>query len=174
MAMATTGQVVPFTAGGPAEIDTYIDMIGKVYFAMKDLDDEWAKIDPDLAKQITADSAGKPKLDADAVLTKYKAMLVKKDQLEEKRKAMEAALESVTARLEELKKSSPSEYIQVLDKRIAEQRKISTKTQDETSRAQEALKALIDERDQVAATHTAANPPPSTSTAEGAEQKAVE
>ncbi len=158
--MATTGQLVAFTPGGLAEIDTYIDLREKAKVALHDIDGELAKFEQELAKQIAADGAGKPKLEPDAVLAKYKAQQVKTDQLKEKRTALEAAQRSVDARLEELKKSSPAEYVAALDKRIADQRKVSAKTQEEADRAEEALKALTEERDKVAAALPAPSRPP--------------
>jgi len=138
--MATTVQVVSFPAGGGlAEITNCLDALEKVDSALKDLADE---SNPHLAKQIAAELVGKPKLDPDAVLTKYKAMEAKRNQLKEKENAMTYTRDELVTRLKELKSSSPTEFDQVLNKRMAEQEKVRDKAQEEARHADKKLKEL--------------------------------
>jgi hypothetical protein len=138
--MATTAQVVSFPAGGDlAEITRCLDALEKVDSALKDLADE---SNSHLAKQIAAELVGKPKLDPDSVLTKYKAMEAKRNQLKEKQDAITFMRDELVTRLKELKSSSPTEFDQVLNKRMAEQEKVRDKAQEEVRHADKKLKEL--------------------------------
>jgi hypothetical protein len=157
--MATAGQALTLVAGKSApqtEIENYLDLREKAKSALIELEAELLKIPADLAQQVASQAASKPKLDTDALLSQYKAAKAKHDQLLEKKAAVQFLLDAVSKRLDELKASSPADFIIVLKQRIAEQEEVTSKEHDEAERAKAALEELNDELDEIVKAHPAA------------------
>src|SRR5262245_17119017 len=119
--MPTAAQALTVVAAQPTpqqQIASYLEVREQAKAALIDLAAERQKIPADLAQQVVTQTAGKP-LDIAAVLALYKAAKQKDDQLQEKTTAIEFLLDAVNSRLDELKESSPADFIIVLRQRIA-------------------------------------------------------
>jgi hypothetical protein len=153
--MPTAAQALTVVAVQPApqqQIASYLDVREQAKAALIELAAERQKIPADLAQQVVTQTAGKP-LDIAAVLALYKAAKLKDDQLQEKTTAIEFLLDAVNARLDELKESSPADFIIVLRQRIAEQQKVTVKEQDEAQHAQATLDELNRELEDIVNKH---------------------
>jgi hypothetical protein len=145
--------VVAATSTPQTEIANYLDVREQAKAALVELEAERRKVPADLAQQIALQAAGKPKLDTDAVFAQYNTAKTKDDQLQDKKAAIQFLLEAVSTRLDELKESSPADFIIVLRQRIAEQQKVTTKEQDEAQHAQDRLDELNRELEDIVTKH---------------------
>jgi chromosome segregation ATPase len=162
MSVETTGDSVMATASltvidsrpaAQTEIENYLstrELVG--------IEEDIAKVGPDLAHQIVAQAVGKPKLDPDAVVAPFKAAKTKHDQLQEKKAAIEFLLDALAKRLEQLKSQSPSDFVIVLNQHIAATEQQATKTQDEANRVAAELEQLKKELKEIVDAHPDAAP----------------
>jgi hypothetical protein len=154
--MPTVAQALTVVAVQPApqqQIASYVDVREQAKAALIELAAEQQKVPADLAQQVVAQAAGKPQLDTDAVLALYKTAKQKGDQLQDKTTAIGFLLDAVNKRLDELKESSPADFIIVLRQRIAEQQKVTAKEQDEAQHAQATLDELNHELEDLVTKH---------------------
>jgi hypothetical protein len=149
MTIATPPQALAVVENPQTEIENYLDVRQKATSALSDLNDAIAKVLPDLAEQVVSQSSGKPKLDIDTVLSQYKAAKAKHDLLQEQKGAINALREAVNTHLNELKLSSPIDFVHVIDRRIAVWQQLATKTEEEAQRAKDAIEELSEERNDI-------------------------
>jgi hypothetical protein len=149
MTIATPPQALTVVDNPQTEIENYLAVRQKAISALSDLNDEIAKVLPDLAEQVVSQSSGKPKLDIDAVLSQYKAAKAKHDLLQEEKGAVNAVREAVNTHLNELKLSSPIDFVLVIDRQIAVWQQLAAKTEEEAQRAKLAIKELSEERNDI-------------------------
>lgn len=167
MATAHSLTVIESKPAVQTEIENYLNTREKAKATLVSIGEEIDKVGPDLAQQVVAQSVGKPKLDADAVLAQYKAAKTKHDQLQEKKAAIEFLLDAVSKRLDELKSLSSVDFVIVLNRQIAEHEKLNAKTQAEADRTEAALEQLKKELKEIVDAHpdaAAARPTPASST----------
>jgi hypothetical protein len=149
MTIATPPQALTVVDNRQTEIENYLDVRQKATSALSDINDKIAKVLPDLAEQVVAQSSGKPKLDIDTVLSQYKAAKAKHDLLQEEKGAINAVREAVNTHLNELKLSSPIDFVHVIDRQIAVWQQLASKTEEEAHRAKHAIEELSEERNDI-------------------------
>ena len=141
--MATASlTVIDNKPAAQTEIENYLSTREKAKAALVAVEQDIAKIGPDLAQQIVTQAVGKPKLDPDAVVVPFKAAKAKHDQLQEKKAAIELLLDAIAKRLDELKKQSPSDFVIVLNQHIAARQQEAAKTKADADRVEAELEQL--------------------------------
>jgi hypothetical protein len=143
MAIATKALALVETKPSPqSEITSLLNARENAKATLFALDEDVRKLTADTAQQLITQALGASKIDADAVLAQYKAAQAKQVQLAEMKVAVGFLLQALDARADELKLSSPAEFIIALKMRITEQQKASTKTKEDAKQAQAALDDL--------------------------------
>jgi hypothetical protein len=157
--MATASlAVIDSRPAAQTEIENYLSTREKAKAALVAIEQELAKIGPDLAQQIVAQAVGKAKLDPDAVAVPFKAAKAKHDQLCEKKAAIELLLEAIAKRLDELKEQSPSDFVIVLNQHIAARQQEAAKTKADADRVEAELDQLKKELEKILKDHPDAAP----------------
>jgi chromosome segregation ATPase len=145
--------VIDSKPAAQTEIENYLSTREKAKAALVGIEGEIAKVGPDLAQQIVAQTVGKPTLEPDAVVVPFKAAKTKHDQLQEKKAAIEFLLEALAKRLEEMKSRSPADFVIVLNQHIAAHEQQATKTQEEADRVAAELEQLKKELKEIVDAH---------------------